>query len=69
MEAPYKRFSLLNTSDHIKLINLRQQDREKMLEISINFFHIGIILRPENNSILINILVTLSKSYKTCICY
>ena len=37
MEAPYKCYFLFNTSDHIKLINLRQQDREKMLEIFRRF--------------------------------
>ena len=37
MEAPYKCFFLFNTSDHIKFINLRQQDREKMLEIFRQF--------------------------------
>ena len=45
MEAPYKCFSLLKPSDHIKLINLRQQDREKMLEIFRQFLSHGVSLR------------------------
>ena len=62
MEAQYKCFFLFNTSDHIKLINLRQQDREKMLEIFRQF-----VSRIENNNVLTNILVILSKSHSLLI--